>query len=132
MAGFTISSQAIGVVSELSGNVISAPASGLMGLAFQSISATRSQPFWQALISENQLDSPEMGFYLGRYDDDPSYPDEVSGGAFTLGGTNSSLYTGNIEYTDFPNGTAEKWWTIDISCEYHIRFSITVYVFFFQ
>lgn len=114
MDGLTVSSQTMGIVDQLYGNVISSPASGLMGLAFQSLAETRAQPFWQALISENQLDSPEMGFHLARYNNDPSNREEIVGGAFTIGGTNSSLYTGSIEYIDMPNDTTKNWWTINI------------------
>jgi cathepsin D len=123
MAGFTISSQTLVLADELSGNVISGSASGLMGLAFQSIAVTNAVPFWQALVSDNQLASPEMSFYLARLDDIPAdSDDENPGGTFTLGGTNSSFYTGNIEYTDFPSGVEESYWLLEMSCEPQIYY----------
>ncbi|EDR12034.1 aspartic peptidase A1 [Laccaria bicolor S238N-H82] len=70
--------------------------SGIMGLAFSAIAATNSTPFWQALGS--QLAAPEMAFYLTRFQDDVNAKDEEPGGVFTLGGTNSTLYTGDIEF----------------------------------
>jgi hypothetical protein len=65
------------VVNTVHGSVISYLASCVMGLAFQSLFSIKAEPFWQTLISEKQLDSPEMGFFLGRYDDDPSNPDDI-------------------------------------------------------
>ena len=67
-----------------------------MGLAFPAIAITGSIPFWQALGS--QLSAAEMAFYLARIKDDTNAKDEEPGGVFTLGGTSSTLFTGDIEH----------------------------------
>jgi cathepsin D len=93
-------------------------ASGIMGLAFPAITATRSTPFWRALGS--QLAAPEMAFYLTRFNDDPSAQEEEPGGVFTLGGVNSTLFTGDIEYLPMPSGTP-TYWLLTMSGKCHTK-----------
>ena len=76
--------------------LLNASVSGIMGLAFPAIAFTHSTPFWQALGS--QLSASEMAFYLTRFNDDSNATVEEPGGVFTLGGTNSTLFTGDIEF----------------------------------
>lgn len=83
--------------------------SGILGLAFQAIAATKSTPFWQALANGGQLTAPEMSFFLTRFRDDPNAGEEEPGGTFTLGGTNSSLFTGDIEFLDMPVSSPSFW-----------------------
>lgn len=109
--------------------------SGLMGLGFASIATTkcvfppisvratrshprRSTPFWQTLVNNNAWAQPVMGFYVARWLN-ASNPQEVEpGGVFTMGGTNTSLYTGDVDFIDLPNGSAGGFWSIPIECEY--------------
>ena len=87
--------------------IIAAPVGGWLGLAFAPLAATQSTPFWQALVTNGQLDTPEMSFWFSR---SPSGPDnDVPGGVFTLGGANSSLYTGDIEFTNLAVTTPTFW-----------------------
>jgi len=94
-------------VDRLTDGFLEGPASGIMGLAFSALAATRSTPFWQALGS--QLAASEMAFYLTRFIDNPNAMEEEPGGVFTLGGTNSTLFTGDIEFLDMPLGTPSFW-----------------------
>lgn len=115
MAGFTITGQTFLAVTQATDQLLSGSVSGIMGLAFDTIANTRSTPFWQALASNNQLTSPEMSFWLARFRNNPTAPTEVSGGVFTLGGTNSSLFTGDIEFHNMPSGTSPTFWLQAIS-----------------
>jgi cathepsin D len=99
----------------LTTELISNPVAGIVGLAFQSIAATGAMPFWEALTNGGQLSSPEMSFYLTRYRGSTTVSEEEPGGTFTLGGTNSDLYTGNIEYLDV-TGT-ESFWFLNLAGE---------------
>ncbi|KAF8881807.1 aspartic peptidase domain-containing protein [Infundibulicybe gibba] len=76
--------------------------SGIMGLAFGGIANTYGTPFWQGLALGGQLAASEMGFWLTRFTDDPQAADNEPGGVFTLGGTNSSLFQGSIDFVDMP------------------------------
>lgn len=94
---------------EIDQNLIEGSVSGLMGLAFQALAETEAPPFWQALITNNQLDAPEMAFQLTR---STSLQDQP-GGTFTLGGTNSSLFTGDIEFHDLVS--TPSFWLLSLS-----------------
>ncbi len=55
-----------------------------------------------------------MAFHLTRYVNDSSVRNVEPGGTFTLGSTNSTLYTGEIDYTNIPSG-AIGYWTIPLN-----------------
>jgi len=108
MGGFTIPSQTFLTVDQLTSGLLDDPVSGIMGLAFSTIASTRAIPFWQALANGNQLSTQEMGFWLTRANPN-SQATEVPGGVFTLGGTNSSLFTGSIDFQNMPVSTPSFW-----------------------
>jgi cathepsin D len=85
--------------------------SGLMGLGFNGTSALQATPFWETLWLNNLLSEPLFSFYFERYIDKPLM-DAAPGGVLTLGGTNSSLYQGSIEYTNLTFGTI--FWQLDV------------------
>jgi cathepsin D len=85
--------------------------SGILGLAFQGIANTKAVPFWQALIANNLLTNPEFSFFLTRFVDDQSAAVEEPGGVFTLGGTNSTLFQGDIDFRNFSSvGSSGSFW----------------------
>jgi len=100
MGGFTVSPQTFLTVDAMTSGLVDAPVSGLMGLAFQSLASTQAVPFWLALTNSSQLNNPEMSFWLGRDANPANTTVLVQEGVFTLGGTNSSLYSGDISFSD--------------------------------
>jgi len=84
-----------------------------MGLGFQPTSILQTTPFWETLYNTNQLAEPLFSFYLERYINQP-LTDAAPGGTLTLGGTNSSLYQGSIEYMSLAG--AELYWALNVSC----------------
>ena len=94
--------------------------SGVMGLSFQNLSAVQNPPIWQALASQNSFSKSIFGVYLER---DVGPVDVINtttttpGGTLTLGGTNTSLYTGNIEFTDMPRGATPSYWFQQVQSE---------------
>ncbi|KAJ3821541.1 aspartic peptidase domain-containing protein [Lentinula raphanica] len=113
LGGFTVSDQTFLLADELTNGLLDGPVSGIMGLAFESIASTDSTPFWQALVNAGDLSSPEMSFWLAREGSTASTTSvdgdtEVSGGVFTLGGSNTSLFSGDIEFLD-TQGTPSFW-----------------------
>ncbi|KAL5523428.1 hypothetical protein ACEPAG_7601 [Sanghuangporus baumii] len=114
MGGFTVSGQTLSIVDQISSNFLTQPVSGLMGLAFQTIAQSRATPFWETLANENQLTTPEMSFWLTRFVDDPQAQELEPGGAFTLGGTNSSLFTGDIDFVDIPESVTPSFWLLPL------------------
>ncbi|KAG6817357.1 hypothetical protein H0H93_007311, partial [Arthromyces matolae] len=109
LGSFTIQKQVFLAVVELTSGLLDGTVSGLLGLAWPSIAATQSTPLWQALTNNNHLDSPEFSFYMTRFNDDVNANTEEPGGIFTLGGTNSTLFSGDIEFLDMPVNTPTFW-----------------------
>ena len=91
----------------MTSNFLDGSDSGIMGLAFTAIAVSGATPFWEMLVNKNQLPSPEMSFWLTRSTD--TTHTEVSGGMFTLGGTNLSLFSGDIEFINMPVSTLTYW-----------------------
>jgi cathepsin D len=108
MGGFTVADQTFLLADTMTTGLVEAPVSGLIGLAFQALASTGAVPFWQALINNNLLSSSEMSFWLAR-DSSTATQNLEPGGVFTLGGTNSSLFTGNIEFISLPSGEPTFW-----------------------
>ncbi|KAI6037555.1 aspartic peptidase domain-containing protein [Pisolithus marmoratus] len=113
--GFTIPTQELMAATTVVNNLLPPGVSGIMGLGFQTISALQATPFWQALYNANMLTEPLLGFYLQRWITSSTIIADAPGGSFTIGGTNTSLYTGNIEYIDMPSGSTPSYWLQQIS-----------------
>ncbi|VDC07598.1 unnamed protein product [Peniophora sp. CBMAI 1063] len=113
---YTVPQQIFVGVTQISDGLIDGSLGGLFGLGFQSLSASGALPFWQALVNAGELDSPDMSFYFTRHLDDATSSTETDpGGTFTLGGTNSSFYQGDIEFNAFPDGTEPSFWLQTVS-----------------
>jgi len=101
-------------VDQVSSELTDGSVQGIMGLAFSSIASTRATPFWQALATNGELAAPEMSFWLQRADP-LSTTKDGAGGIFTLGGTNSSLFTGDIEFLNMPSNVQESFWLLNVA-----------------
>ncbi|KAH7909287.1 aspartic peptidase domain-containing protein [Hygrophoropsis aurantiaca] len=109
--GFTVSNQTLLAVTKYSS--FGDEMSGILGLGFQSLSSQQAPPFWVTLLNSNALTEPVMSFYLKRSKNEIA---SAPGGVLTLGGTNSSLYTGNIEFMNIPNATTPiLYWSLQIT-----------------
>ncbi|KAJ3861067.1 aspartic peptidase domain-containing protein [Lentinula novae-zelandiae] len=109
MAGFSVSNQVFGVCDQVSDGLLNSPVSGLLGLAFQTIASSGASPLWETLASSGAWDQPLMAFQLTRFNNDSKATDLEPGGTFTMGATNTSLYTGDIDYNDIPDNEESYW-----------------------
>ncbi|KAL5531684.1 hypothetical protein ACEPAG_4561 [Sanghuangporus baumii] len=109
MAGFSVSNQTFATVDQVSNGLLTAPVSGLMGLAFQTIASSGATPFWQNLVESGAWDSPVMSFQLTRYVDQPRAQSLEAGGTFTMGFVNDTLHAGDIDFVNIPGGTGSYW-----------------------
>ncbi|KAG9309475.1 acid protease [Chiua virens] len=107
MARFSVEKQTFGVISQFSEDLVSAPVSGLLGLAWR-FSKSVATPFWQTLASEGVWTDPVMAFHFTRFKNVSDAQLLEPGGSFTMGFVNSSLYTGNIDYQNLV-GTPRHW-----------------------
>jgi len=84
-------------------------------LAFSAIAATGAVPFWQALLNGNRLPAPEMSFFLSRFVGQTAAPEEGPGGVFTLGGTNSTFFKGDIDWVSMPTNIKTSFWWLPLA-----------------
>lgn len=98
LSGVTVTGQALSAVTSESGEFQSDPADGLMGLAFQSISQLNSSPFPFTATTQGVVPQGVFTFKLTS-----------SGAQLNVGGTDSSLYSGDIEYHDISDSSTGFW-----------------------
>lgn len=119
LGGFTVQSQTFLEVTQTTANLLSGTMTGIMGLAFPAISSTDSTPFWKSLSDSGQFTTKEFAFWLTRFRGDKTAEDEENGGVLTLGGVNSTLYQGDIEFLDMPSTSSssdqETFWLLDMT-----------------
>jgi len=116
MAGFALQKQTFGVVDTVSDGLLEDSISGLLGLAWNTIASSGATPLIQALAEQPAtLSAPLFGFFLTRFLDKLTTQDdpEQFGGQFSLGFTNTSLYTGAIDFANIPPGQ-ESFWSLDM------------------
>ncbi|KAJ7646600.1 aspartyl protease [Roridomyces roridus] len=111
MGSFSFGKQGFLAAQTTSRNLLTGTVSGIMGLAFSALSATQTTPFWQNLVAQNQLESTEMGFWLSRFRG-TKFTEEEPGGSFTLGGTNATFFTGDIEFLPMVGSSPPAFWQL--------------------
>jgi len=79
---------------------------GLLGMGFDSISVDHVTPVWYNIISQGLVSKPIFSFWLSQKES------KTQGGELTLGGVDSSRYTGSITYAPL---TAETYWEFMVS-----------------
>ncbi|CDO69152.1 hypothetical protein BN946_scf185042.g54 [Trametes cinnabarina] len=94
VAGVTVKNQYFSPVTTLSSSFADDPIDGLLGLAYPEISNLDESPFFNTAVSQGAVDEGVFGFKLAS-----------SGSELYLGGTNSDLYSGSIEYHDVDTST---------------------------
>ncbi|KAL0573987.1 hypothetical protein V5O48_007956 [Marasmius crinis-equi] len=87
VAGIKATGQVFSPVTTLSPAFADEKIDGILGLAFPSIAQTHSSPFLNTAVSQKAVPNGSFGFKLAN-----------SGSELYLGGTNSKLYTGSLEY----------------------------------
>ena len=98
LAGSTVSDYKFAVATAVSRSLLQTGIDGIMGLGFQKLSVVNNPTFWESANADT------FSFYLERRTLDATgsgfSSSTADGGVFTLGGTNSSLYQGDISYVD--------------------------------
>lgn len=116
LAGHTSSSQTLAIATAVTEGLLETNVDGIMGFGFKSLSTSGATPFWQASGAD------EFAFYLASASasrtastspmtNNRRASDDQYGGVFTLGGTNTSLYTGDINWSDVVD---ETYWLITL------------------
>lgn len=89
IAGLTAAKQRLGAATAYSSSFSASnfPPDGLMGMAYQTISAYNAPPVFQTLVAQGQVSNPVFSFKLAK-----------SGSELLLGGVNNGLYKGSFTY----------------------------------
>lgn len=136
LAGHTVPGMPFAVATEVSSNLDDDVTSGIAGLGFQALSSSNSVPFWQAanesefaFYLQRTTDTSTVTVSGGGGGGDgggtggpggsgsgyrkraSSSSSSVAGGYFTLGGTNTSLYTGDINWSSV---ISKSYWLITL------------------
>ena len=94
IAGLTAANQGIVSLTDAQGFAGEASDS-LMGMGFSTIAQSQFPTYFESLIAQNKVTTPEFAFYLGRAQSNTQDQSEL-----TLGGRDSSKYTG--DFTQVP------------------------------
>ncbi|EMD33591.1 hypothetical protein CERSUDRAFT_117693 [Gelatoporia subvermispora B] len=99
VAGITATGQYFSPVTTLSSSFASEPADGLLGMAYPGISNLKQSPFFNTAFSQKKAANNVFAMKLAK-----------TASELYIGGTNSALYTGSIEY--HPLSTSNRFWQI--------------------
>ncbi|EDW75917.1 uncharacterized protein Dwil_GK19045 [Drosophila willistoni] len=96
----TVTINGLSIANQTFGEAITQPGSsfenvafdGILGMAYQTIAVDTVVPPFYNLYEQGLIDEPVFGFYLGRNGT------ATDGGELILGGSDESLYVGNLSY----------------------------------
>ncbi|KAF7378505.1 Lysosomal aspartic protease [Mycena sanguinolenta] len=86
---------------------------GILGLAYLQTAQGPSLPMSLFLDSQGQVALADMSFWLNR-PCTAEYCSSLVGGAFTYGGTNTSLYQGEIDFLPTTGSSNASTWNLDV------------------
>jgi hypothetical protein len=88
---FTVYNQTFAMIETESGSVFhDVPFEGIVGMAFDKMSANHVRPFFSSIIEQKALKHNEFAFYFSK--------DKPSGNALLWGGVDNSFYNGKLQY----------------------------------
>ncbi|KAI9059506.1 acid protease [Trametes sanguinea] len=99
VGGATVTGQYFSAVTNEAEQLTEDPEDGLLGLGLTALSSMKKDPFFVTAVKQNAVQEGVFAFKLGQ-----------SGSELYIGGTNSRLYTGSIEYHDVT--TDKGYWQI--------------------
>ncbi|KAF8621751.1 hypothetical protein AX15_007544 [Amanita polypyramis BW_CC] len=94
VAGVKATGQFLAGATNVSALFANDPIDGILGMAFQAISNLNQPPFFQTASSQKSVSPPSFAFFLSSNNSE-----------LHLGGTNSSLFTGSVEYHTVSNSS---------------------------
>lgn len=71
------------------------------------------------LLDSGQLEAPEFSFWMARSQSTQATEDRLEpGGVFTLGGTNSTLFSGELEFLNVAGGSTPTYWLLPLQSKF--------------
>ncbi|KAI3617138.1 hypothetical protein CBS9595_003047 [Malassezia furfur] len=100
VAGYKVANLTFARANRLGERTLTAPAAGVMGLGFQTLSTTRTIPFWEVLASEGKMQDAVFSFQLAsNLDNIQNQTDILPGGTWTLGKIDHTQFRGEISWS---------------------------------
>ncbi|KAJ3715899.1 acid protease [Lentinula guzmanii] len=99
VAGISVTEQHFAAVTNLSDSVAQTSFDGILGMGYSTLSNLGAPTFFETAVKQGVVSSPEFSFFLSP-----------NGSELYIGGTNSQLYTGDIEFHDV--NTSPGYWKI--------------------
>ncbi|CEH13456.1 aspartic peptidase a1 [Ceraceosorus bombacis] len=109
LAGQSTTAQTFALATAVTRGLLNQAIDGIAGLGFKALSTAKATPLWQN-VGLSQADEI-FSFFLQREIDSGNPENTQYGGVFTLGGTNSSLYQGDINWSEVID---ESYWLITL------------------
>ncbi|XP_017114289.1 lysosomal aspartic protease [Drosophila elegans] len=110
-AGLTVQSQTFGeVTTETGTNFLYAYFDGILGMGFPALAVDGVTPTFQNMINQNLVQQPVFSFFLRDNGTSINY-----GGELILGGSDPSLYSGDLTYVDLIQAAYWKFQTDSIT-----------------
>ncbi|ODN83728.1 hypothetical protein L202_01820 [Cryptococcus amylolentus CBS 6039] len=110
LAGFSLPNISFSIANQASNGLISAPVSGIMGLAFQNVSTSKKATWWETLATSGRWDSPELGVSMARFRGNNSASRvETDGGYITFGGVDRTKFVGELNYVSIDSSARDYW-----------------------
>jgi hypothetical protein len=104
IANTAVTGQYIGAVNQESDDFLANPNSGVLGMAFSSISSTGKPTYFENLINSKAVSAPMFGFHLTRK--------QASGSQLCLGCYDSSKFTGGISWAPV---VSQTYWSVSMT-----------------
>ncbi|KDE09773.1 hypothetical protein MVLG_00173 [Microbotryum lychnidis-dioicae p1A1 Lamole] len=111
ISGYTIASQTFASCTTMD-NIVAGNISGLLGLGWQGLATSGAVPLVQALANSGDLPSKVFGFRFKSYAYDKLTSDYMTGGKMTIGGTDTSAYSGDINWVNIDS--SKTYWQIPL------------------
>ncbi|TFK91850.1 acid protease [Polyporus arcularius HHB13444] len=100
VGGVTVTKQYLAAVTQESAEFQSQPIDGLLGMGLPALSELKGTPFFSSAVQQGKVKEGSFAFKLAE-----------SGSELFIGGTNSELYTGDVEFHPVVSDTG--FWAID-------------------
>jgi len=106
LAGLTVTNQPFGQATTIADFFAQVPLDGILGMGWPAISVDGLEPVFQTAIDQKLVAEPKFAFWLGHETNEGELAGEI-----TLGGVDTSKYTGDISYVPV---TRKGYWQFDL------------------
>lgn len=118
IANFTVASLTFAEALDISEHTVQPPASGIMGLGFESLATSGATPLWQVLMIEKKVEERVFSFQLKNNMREARNGQDIRpGGIFTLGMLDKSQFQGDINWVSVPKkfgNTGIGYWAVPL------------------